>query len=192
MPIRIAAAIAVLVATSSCSSSAPQRTKTPDLESAPPTPQQERRPEQTAERQSTASGWSEVQPFTAESEPAGTNKRRARVVASSDQKKHGHSLHFRFLVNGTPISGVFVVPGGQTATFSIPVGTVHFSVDECEWEPQGFELAPDEEMPISCKLGNEGDCCEVAIPDDESSQPSKAVKKPSPSKTSAVRTDAED
>ncbi|HMA95321.1 MAG TPA: hypothetical protein VKP30_21680 [Polyangiaceae bacterium] len=191
MPIRIAAAIAVLVATSSCSTSTPQRTKTPDLESAPPTPRQERRPEQ-AEKQSTASGWSEVQPFSAESEPAGTNKRRARVVASSDPNKHGHSLHFRFLVNGTPISGVFVVPGGQTATFSIPVGTVHFSVDECAWDPQGFDLAPDEEMPISCKLGKEGDCCEVAIPDDESSQPSKAVKKQSTSKTSAKRTDPED
>ena len=100
----------------------------------------------------------------------GSSNRKSRIVVTSDPLKHGDSLHFRFRVNNVPISGVFAAPGGQTATFTIPIGTVHFTVDECEWEAQGFELSPDEELPIACKLTKEGDCCEVAIPVDEPPQ----------------------
>jgi hypothetical protein len=61
---------------------------------------------------------------------------------------------------------VFSAPGGQVSTFTIPVGTVHFTVDECEGDAQGFELGPDENIPIHCEMTTEGDCCEVAIPDE--------------------------
>lgn len=119
-------------------------------------------------KSSETKGWSEVQPLESSTSP-GTNNRKSRITVSSDPAKHGDSLHFRFLVNNVPISGVFVAPGGQSTTFTIPIGTVHFTVDECEWEAQGFELGPDEEMPISCKLAKDGDCCEVAIPVEDKS-----------------------
>ncbi|HEY5959608.1 MAG TPA: hypothetical protein VIV60_23800 [Polyangiaceae bacterium] len=125
----------------------------------------------TEQQPSTTSTWSEVQPL--ESASSGTtNRRQSHVIVSSDPNKHGDSIHFRFLVNNVPISGVFVVAGGKSTTFTIPVGTVHFTMDECEWEAQGFELAPDEDLPISCKLTKEGDCCEVAIPVEESAKES--------------------
>jgi hypothetical protein len=121
--------------------------------------------------------WSEVEPM--ESSGTAVDKRKARILVTSDSDNHVHSLHFRFFVNAVPISGVFVAPGGQSTTFMIPVGTVHFTVDECEWEAQGFELAPDEEIPISCKLAKEGECCEVAIPvqDEERRSPGKGNAK---------------
>jgi hypothetical protein len=118
------------------------------------------------QKPSETSSWSEVQPFEATGSGS-TNKRKSHIVVSSDPNKHGDSLHFRFLVNNVPISGVFVAPGGQSTTFTIPIGTVHFTVDECDWEAQGFELSPEEELPIACKLTKEGDCCEVAIPVEE-------------------------
>lgn len=118
----------------------------------------------SSEVRSETSDWHKVQPLESSSSDSGTTKRKSHIVVTSDPSRHGDSLHFRFLVNATPISGVFVAPGGRTTTFTIPVGTVHFSVDECEWEAQGFELVADEDIPISCKLTKEGDCCEVAIP----------------------------
>lgn len=127
-----------------------------------------------AETRSETSDWHQVQPLEHSSTNSGTTKRKSQIVVTSDPAKHGDFLHFRFLVNATPISGVFVAPGGRTTTFTIPVGTVHFTVDECEWEAQGFELAADEDIPISCKLTKEGDCCEVAIPV-ENEKPSKAA-----------------
>jgi hypothetical protein len=123
--------------------------------------------EPTRKKRSPTKDWDEAQPFESSTSGVGTGNRKSRIIVTSDPKKHGDSLHFRFLVNNVAISGVFVAPGGQSTTFTIPVGTVHFTVDECEWEVQGFELAPNEEMPIACKLTKEGDCCEVAIPVDE-------------------------
>jgi hypothetical protein len=87
-----------------------------------------------------------------------------RIAVNSDPAKHGDALRLRFTVNGTPISGVFQAPGGKNSTFSIPSGTVAFTVDECSWEEQGFPLAPGEEIALVCKQTKEGDCCEVAIP----------------------------
>jgi hypothetical protein len=129
----------------------------------------------SAKQHSETRGWDEVQSTESSGTGASSDsaKRKSRIIVASDPTKHGDSLHFRFLVNGVPISGVFVAPGGQTSTFTIPVGTVHFTIDECEWETQGFELAPDEEMPIACKLTKEGDCCEVAIPVEEASPKKK-------------------
>lgn len=127
-----------------------------------------------AEPRSETSDWHQVQSFESSSSDSGISKRKSHVIVTSDPAKHGDSLHFRFLVNASPISGVFVAPGGQTTTFTIPVGTVHFTVDECEWEAQGFELVADEDIPIACKLTKEGDCCEVAIPV-ENEKPAKSV-----------------
>lgn len=118
--------------------------------------------------------WDEAQPFESSTSGVGTGNRKSRIIVTSDPAKHGDAIHFRFAVNAVPISGVFVAPGGQSTTFTIPVGTVHFTVDECEWEPQGFELLPDEEMPVACKLIKEGDCCEVAIPVEEAPKKAKA------------------
>jgi hypothetical protein len=116
---------------------------------------------------SETSEWWKVVPSEgsdAEKRPA---KQIGRVAINSDPKSHGESLRFRFLVNGTPISGVFQAPGGKTSTFSLPSGTVTFTIDECSWEEQGFPLASGEEIPLVCKRTNDGDCCEVAIPVDE-------------------------
>jgi hypothetical protein len=118
----------------------------------------------SSKKRSPMKDWDEAQPFESTTSGVGSGNRKSRIVVTSDAKSHGDALHFRFLVNNVPISGVFVAPGGVSTTFTIPVGTVHFTVDECEWETQGFELLPDEEMPIACKLTKEGDCCEVAIP----------------------------
>ena len=115
-----------------------------------------------SKKPSAMSDWSEV-PAT-ESKPSAVSARNSQVVVTSHPTKHGEALHFRFVVNSVPISGVFSAPGGQTSTFTIPVGTVHFTVDECEGDTQGFELSPDENMPIKCEMTTEGDCCEVAIP----------------------------
>ena len=108
------------------------------------------------------SDWSEVPPT--ESKSSSVGNRKSQVVVTSHPSKHGDALHFRFVVNAVPISGVFSAPGGQTSTFTIPVGTVQFTVDECEGDAQGFDLLPDESMPIKCELTTDGDCCEVAIP----------------------------
>ena len=96
-----------------------------------------------------------------------------RVVVNSDPVKHGDALRLRFTVNGTKVSGVFQAPGGKSSTFSIPAGTVMFTVDECDGEEQGFPLAAGEEIAMSCKLTREGDCCEIAIPVEDE----KPVKK---------------
>jgi hypothetical protein len=156
-------ALSVLCSLSSCGPSAgpaPKQARTVD-QSKPPS-----QASAPAKRSSETKDWSEAQPFESTTSP-GINNRKSRIIVTSDPAKHGDFLHFRFAVNAVPISGVFVAPGGQTTTFTVPVGTVHFTVDECEWETQGFELAPDEELPIACKLTKEGDCCEVAIPTDE-------------------------
>ncbi len=113
-------------------------------------------------KKSVMNGWSDVPPLESHS-VAGVGNRKSRVTITSNPTKHGDALHFRFLVNAVPISGVFSAPGGQVSTFTIPVGTVHFTVDECEGDTQGFELGPDEDIPIHCELTTEGDCCEVAI-----------------------------
>jgi hypothetical protein len=128
--------------------------------------------------------WDEAQPFESSTSGVGTGNRKSRIIVTSDPAKHGDFIHFRFAVNAVPISGVFVAPGGQSTTFTIPVGTVHFTVDECGWETQGFELLPDEEIPIACKLTKEGDCCEVAIPVEETPKANAKVNaKAKPTKT---------
>ena len=114
-------------------------------------------------KKSAMNGWSDVPPVESHS-VVGVGNRKSRVTVTSHPTKHGDALHFRFLVNAIPISGVFSAPGGQVSTFTIPVGTVHFTVDECEGDTQGFELGPDEDVPIKCELTTDGDCCEVAIP----------------------------
>lgn len=159
-------AVLLLMTQWSCGSSAGPGPKTSAQDDATDSNSADDAPRAAARKRSGTAGWSEVQPFES-STSKGTNNRKSRILVSSDPDKHGDSLHFRFLVNNVPISGVFVAPGGQSTTFTIPVGTVHFTVDECEWETQGFELLPEEEMPIACKLTNEGDCCEVAIPVEE-------------------------
>ncbi len=108
------------------------------------------------------SDWSEVPSNESKQTTFGMHK--SQVVVTSHPSKHGDALHFHFEVNSVPISGVFSAPGGQTSTFTIPVGTVRFTVDECEGDVQGFELSADAKMPIQCELTTEGDCCEVAIP----------------------------
>jgi hypothetical protein len=128
---------------------------------------------------SETSEWWKVVPSEgsdAEKRPA---KQIGRVAINSDPKSHGESLRFRFLVNGTPISGVFQAPGGKTSSFSLPSGTVTFTIDECSWEEQGFPLASGEEIPLVCKRTNDGDCCEVAIPADEAT----AAKEERPEKS---------
>ena len=121
-------------------------------------------------KRSEMSGWSEVPPTESSHSGSGNSNRKGRVVVTSHPTKHGDALHFRFVVNSVPTSGVFSAPGGQTSTFTIPVGTVLYTVDECEGEPQGFELGADENMPISCELTKEGDCCDVAIPVEKKSK----------------------
>lgn len=110
-------------------------------------------------------------------------RQMGRVAVRSDPEKHGEALRFRFVVNGNPISGVFQAPGGRSSTFAIPSGTVAFTVDECEWEEQGFPLAAGEEMALECKLSSEGDCCGVALPEVEEPEPKKQAHqgKPIPS-----------
>jgi hypothetical protein len=173
-------ALASLVMLIGCGPGAGAKAKTADSEPAPDATDHQLPPPDAKQHanhaKSETGGWSEVQPFESTSSGA-TSKRKSRVQVSSDPTKHGDSIHFRFLVNNQPISGVFVVAGGQSTTFTLPVGTVHFTTDECEWEAQGFELLADEVMPISCKLTKEGDCCEVAIPDDEQPKPKPNAKK---------------
>lgn len=171
----VVASAAALAAVLGCgpSNQAPPKTVATDEATTSP---EESPSAKAGDTRSETSGWHEVQSLgSSNSEDTGTIQRKSHVVVSSDPAKHGASLNFRFLVNSVPISGVFVAPGGQTTTFTIPVGTVHFTVDECEWEAQGFELAPGEDMPISCKLTKEGDCCEVAIPV-EDDKPAKSGK----------------
>lgn len=115
---------------------------------------------------SETSGWSVAPPSETRSGP-GIGNHKAQVVVTSNPKKHGDALHFHFFVNTIPISGVFSAPGGETSTFTIPVGTVQFTVDECEGDTQGFPLEPDASVPISCALTKDGDCCEVAYPVEE-------------------------
>jgi hypothetical protein len=120
------------------------------------------RPAADSKERSKMSDWSEVPSNESKQTTLGGHK--SQVVVASHPTKHGDGLHFHFEVNSVPISGVFSAPGGQTSTFTIPVGTVRFTVDECEGDVQGFELSADEKMPIKCELTTEGDCCEVAIP----------------------------
>jgi hypothetical protein len=117
-------------------------------------------------RKSETSGWSVAPPSETRSGP-GIGNRKAQVVVTSNPKKHGDALHFHFFVNSIPISGVFSAPGGESSTFTIPVGTVQFTVDECEGDTQGFPLEADASVPISCELTTDGDCCEVAYPVEE-------------------------
>jgi hypothetical protein len=156
-------AFSIACSLSSCGPTASAPPKRARAAEASDPPRRERAPDK---QRSETKDWSEAQPLQSTTSP-GINNRKSRIVVTSDPEKHGEFLHFRFAVNAIPISGVFVAPVGQTTTFTIPVGTVHFTIDECEWETQGFELGPDEEMPIACKLTKEGDCCEVAIPVEE-------------------------
>jgi hypothetical protein len=116
---------------------------------------------------SEVSAWSEVP----QNEPANSRsvvgKRKAQVLVVSNPTSHGDALHFQFQVNSVAISGVFSAPGGQNSTFTLPMGSVQFTLDECKGDPQYFELGADEKITLNCELTTEGDCCEVVSSADQ-------------------------
>ena len=111
------------------------------------------------------STWSEAEPLKSEEPTRRTSKRKGSVLVQSDPEQHGPSLNLRFAVNGLTMDGVFSLPGGKTYTFSIPAGTVTFTVDECSAGEGGFELEPGGQMKLVCKLTDDGDCCDAVIDD---------------------------
>jgi len=113
------------------------------------------------------SDWSEVEPLAANEDRRAPGRKRGTVVVTSDPDHHGDSITLRFLVNGVPIEGVFVVPGGRSYTYSLPAGAVQFESEQCSLGLQGFELRAGESIPVGCELTDDGDCCEVKIPVDE-------------------------
>jgi hypothetical protein len=140
---------------------------TPKPKHAEPEPEPEPAAEEPspakAEQKSSTEGWSEAAPTTASAAETETPKKKnGRVVVQSDPKHHGDEIHFDFSVNGTRMDGVFVVPGGQTFTFTLPGGTVSYAVAECGGRGGGFELEPGAEMKLTCSKRGGGDCCGVA------------------------------
>ena len=112
------------------------------------------------------SQWSEVPQNEPASQRSVIGKRKAEVIVVSNPAKHGEVLHFQFTVNAVAISGVFSAPGGQTSTFTLPTGSVQFTVEECKGDPQYFELT-SEKVTVNCELTTDGDCCDVASSDDK-------------------------
>ena len=110
------------------------------------------------------STWSEAEPLSV-SHSRRPSKRKGSVLVVSDPEQHGSGVTLRFVVNGVTIDGVFSVPGGKTYTFSLPSGTVTFTVDECNAGEGGFDLEPGGNMKILCKLTDDGDCCDAVIDD---------------------------
>jgi hypothetical protein len=128
-----------------------------------PEPAAEQPAPAASEEKSSTEGWSEAAPTTSTAEETEAPKRKnGRVIVKSDPKRHGDEIHFDFSVNGTRMDGVFVVPGGQTFTFTLPGGTVSYSVAECGGRGGGFELEAGSEMTLTCHKGGGGDCCGVA------------------------------
>ncbi len=113
---------------------------------------------------SEVSQWSEVPQSEPSSLRSVIGSRKSEVIVVSNSKNHGEALHFQFTVNSVAISGVFSAPGGQTSTFTLPTGSVQFTVEECKGDAQYFELAADEKISLNCELTTDGDCCDVAIP----------------------------
>ncbi len=118
-------------------------------------------PAATEEKEkSVTEGWSEAAPTTATAEETEAPKKKTgRVIVNSDPKRHGDEIHFDFSVNGTRMDGVFVVPGGQSFTFTLPGGTVSYSVQECGGKGGGFELEAGGEFTLECHKSGGGDCC---------------------------------
>ncbi len=151
-----------------CGSRAPQEPKSPS-------PAEPVEVEPASEPEPETKGWSEVEPLSADSKKS-PSSRHGTVVVTSDPEHHGNEIHMRFFVNGVRIEGIFLVPGGRSYSFRIPAGVVEFGSDECSAGLSGFDLAPDESIPVFCTLGADGDCCEVRIPVEAEEQP-KGKKK---------------
>jgi hypothetical protein len=94
--------------------------------------------------------------------------RKSHVIVVSEPSSHGDSLHFHFVVNSVAMSGVFSAPGGQTSTFTLPTGSVQFTIDECKGDAQYFELQPDTKVTLKCEMTREGECC---YPPDDDEKP---------------------
>lgn len=139
------------------------------------TPQPETRPKEVSSPESNpskpkrepgeVSQWSEVPQNEPASSRSVIGKRKARVIVVSNPASHGEALHFQFVVNSVAISGVFSAPGGQSSTFTLPTGSVRATLDECRGDPVYFELGVDDKVTLNCELTTEGDCCELASPD---------------------------
>jgi len=114
-----------------------------------------------AGKDSEVSQWSEVPQNEPASQRSVIGSRKSEVIVISNPKKHGDALHFQFTVNSVAMSGVFSAPGGQTSTFTLPTGSVQFTVDECKGDPQYFDLAAGEKVSLNCELTTDGDCCDV-------------------------------
>jgi hypothetical protein len=143
-----------------CGAAAAQKPLAPAAEpaTAPPSSSNTTEPSQVSK-------WSEVPQNEPANQRSVIGRRKAQVTIVSDPSSHGEALHFKFVVNSVTISGVFSAPGGQTSTFTLPTGSVQFTIDECKDEPQYFELAADTPATLKCEMTTEGDCCYV--PDDE-------------------------
>jgi hypothetical protein len=103
-------------------------------------------------------GWSEVAPTSTEESNAPARK-TGKVVVESNPDQHGNELHFDFSVNGTRMDGVFLVPGGQTFTFTLPAGSVSYGVAECGGAGGGFELEPGGSVTLKCTSSGPSECC---------------------------------
>ena len=117
---------------------------------------------------SEVSKWSQVPQNEPASQRSVIGKHKTEVLVVSDPSKHGDTLHFQFTVNSVVLSGVFSAPGGQSSTFTLPTGSVQFTVDECRGDAQYFDLNADEKVTIKCELTTEGDCCYPADDDEKS------------------------
>ncbi|MGB7540320.1 MAG: hypothetical protein WBM17_17390 [Anaerolineales bacterium] len=105
-------------------------------------------------------GWSEVAETTAGPEDSNRPGRKTgKVVIQSDPDQHGKELHFDFSVNGTRMDGVFLVPGGQPFTFTLPAGSVSYGVAECGGAGGGFELEPGASVTLKCRSSGRSECC---------------------------------
>jgi hypothetical protein len=149
-----------------------------------PEPAEEQPAPAATEEKSGTEGWSEAAPTTATAaETEAPKRQKGRVVVKSDPKRHGDEINFDFSVNGTRMDGPFRAPGGQTFTFSLPAGTVSYSVAECGGRGGGFELEADAEVTLTCYKRGGGDCCGVApkeVPGAKAAGGKKGKKKAEP------------
>lgn len=113
------------------------------------------------------SSWSEVAPnASSDQRPSRTSKKYAYIDVKSDAESHGPELTFRFTVDGVPIDGIFVAPGGRVTNFRIPAGIVTYENDECRAGGGGFEIQPGARITFACVMTTDGDCCEPRIEDE--------------------------
>ncbi len=118
-------------------------------------------------KDSEMSQWHDVPQNEPANQRSVIGNRKSEVIVVSNSKKHGDALHFQFTVNSVAISGIFSAPGGQTSTFTLPTGSVQFTVEECKGDAQYFELAAGEKVTVNCELTTDGDCCDVAVGDEQ-------------------------